>query len=178
MATLVGVMLVCGGVVALLVAVVSRCGAYRGRAVVLFTAGALVLCVGSSSRPVVSFGAHSDRLLIASQERDALAANLRYEVLPLIERCTRDLQQSSPVLPEDEARVARQHAQDVLSRAESQRVEHERAIAELDAAIGVIERERMLTCVKQVERGRAMARVVLTDSGSTTEAVLARRRAR
>ena len=33
MATLVGVMLVCGGVVALLVAVVSRCGAYGRRAV-------------------------------------------------------------------------------------------------------------------------------------------------
>ncbi|MCY3019621.1 MAG: hypothetical protein NTW87_11405 [Planctomycetota bacterium] len=178
MATLVGVTLVCGGAVALLVAVVSRCGAYGRRAVVLFSAGVLALCVGSSSRPVVSFGTHSDRLLIAQRERNALAASLRYEVLPLIERCTRDLQHSSPALPEDEARIARQHAQDVLSRTESQRAEHERAIAELDAAIGIIERERMLTYVKPVERSRAMARVVFTDLGSTTEAVLARRRAR
>ena len=114
-------------------------------AVVLFSAGVLALCVGGSSRPVISFGTHSDRLVTARQERDALAASLRYEVLPLIERCTRDLQHSSPALPEDEARVAREHAQDVLSRAESQRAEHEQAIAELDAAIGVIERERMLT---------------------------------
>jgi len=178
MATLVGVMLVCGGVVALLVAVVSRCGVYVRRALVLFCTGVLALCVGSSSRLVVSFGTHSDRLVTARQERDALAASLRYGVLPLIERCTRDLQHSSPALAEDEARVAREHAQDVLSRAESQRAEHERAIAELDAAIGVIEREQMLTCVKPVERSRAMAQVVFTDIRSTTEAVLARRRAR
>ena len=145
MATLVGVMLVCGGVVALLVAAVSRCGAYVGRAVVLFSAGVLALCVGGSSRPIVRLGARSDRLVTVQRERDALAASLRYEVLPLIERCTRDLRHSSPALPEDEARVAREHAQNVLSRAESQRAEHERAIAELDAAIGVIERERMLT---------------------------------
>jgi hypothetical protein len=175
---LVGVMLVCGGVVALFVAVVSRCGTYGGRAVVLFSAGVLALCVGGSCRPVVSFGVRSDRLLAAQRDRNALAASLRYGVLPLIERCTRDLQHSSPALAEDEARIAREHAQDVLSRAESQRAEHERAIAELDAVIGVIERERMLTCVKPVERSRAMARVVFTDISSTTEAVLARRRAR
>jgi len=145
MTTLVGVMLVCGGAVALLVALVSRRGAYVGRAVVLFSAGVLALCVGGSSRPAASLGVRSDRLVAAQRERDALAASLRYEVLPLIERCTRDLQHFSPALPEAEARVAREHAQDVLSRAESQRAEHERAIAELDAAIGVIERERMLT---------------------------------
>jgi hypothetical protein len=173
MAALIGVLLVGLGCVALLVAVVSRCGAYLGRAVVLFCVGGLAFCAESpgDSLRVSWRGKCSDRLVNARRERDALYRSLRTDVLPLIERCSRDLRQTSPALPENEAATARQHALAVLAEAEARRREQEQAIAELDAAIGIMERGQALTRVKPAERGSAMARVTLFDVCPTTNAV-------
>jgi hypothetical protein len=172
MAALIGVLLVGVGCLVFLVGIILRRSAYVCRAVMLLCGGALALCIESPAGMPFSLGkATPNRLVSTRRERDTLSHNLRSEVLPLIERCNRDLRQSDRALPENEAATARQHALAVLAVAEARRREDEQAIAELDAAIGVLERDHALTRVKAAERGSAMARVTLFDVCPTTNAV-------
>lgn len=172
MAALLGVLLIGLGGVLLLTALLSRRGAYAGRALLLLGIGALALCATRDRSSFCLFsGRASDSLMGARRERDALSRSLRAEVLPLIERCNRDLRKCTVALPADEAQVAQRHVLQVLGEAESRRREHEAAIAELDAAIGVMERNNALTRLRPVERGSAMARVTLFDVSPTTKAV-------
>lgn len=169
MAALVGVLLVGLGCLALLVALVSRVGAYAGRGLVLICVGVLAFCLDAGGRlPSFSPSKNHDRLRAARRERDALSRSLHADVLPLIERCNRELGQSSPALPHNEAGIVRQHVSGVLAEAMVRRGEQERAIAELDAAIGVMERDVSLTQVKAAERGSALARTTIDDIRPTT----------
>jgi hypothetical protein len=182
---LVGLLCAGVGVLLWLRAIVARQRVYAARGTLLLIVGGVAMFVPTPLRNVGRRPWHeNDRLAAMLRERAEVERSLRQSVLPLIARCEADLQGAANVPSVQDAegrqRLAdeRNHILAVLDEARQRRREHEQAVVELDAAIAGLQRERVLTQVKQVERGRAMARVSFSELGSTTECALARRRAR
>ncbi|MGD0088491.1 MAG: hypothetical protein ABSE73_01095 [Planctomycetota bacterium] len=179
--------LLCAGVGLLLWlrAIVTRRRVYVARGTLLLVVGFATMFVPRQARGVGGWPwCENDKLTVALRERAEIERSLRWNVLPLIARCEADLQRfantTSALVGEEQQRTAaeRNHILAVLEEARQRQREHEQALAELGTAIGGLQRERALTQVKQVEHGRAMARVTYSELGSKTEGVLAERRAR
>jgi hypothetical protein len=116
----------------------------------------------------------NDRLSGAMRERAEVEHSLRRKVLPLIAHCEDDLRRNECVVAatteEERQRIdaERTHILAVLEKAQTQKAEHEKALAELNATIAGLEREKAVTQVKDVTAARAAARVAFQELRPTT----------